>query len=41
MNNDNEFMTELKVLIVRYETALSEDKNIYLDADQLADIANW
>ena len=41
MNYGNEFMIELKELIERYETALSEDKNIYLDADQLADIANW
>ena len=41
MDNDNEFMIELKELLQIYEAALAEGKSIYMDADQLADIANW
>ncbi len=41
MNSDNEFISELEELLKNYESALAESRSIYLDADQLADIANY
>ena len=32
---------ELNELIAQYETAKAENRQLYLDADQLADIADW
>lgn len=40
-NNSPVARKELLDLIARYEAAIAEDKHIYLDADQLADIADW
>ena len=32
---------ELVTLITNYEEAKAENRQLYLDADQLADIADW
>lgn len=41
MKHNDDYLNELKELVALYEQSLSDHKAIYMDTDQLADIANW